>query len=221
MSATLMTIRLGILRRARAVLNAAGWQLTRIPHDAAPTPALLPAQGLDGVGTHVGLLAAAVARTAGEGPVLELGMGDHSTPLLHLLCVDRLLVSADSSAAWVGRFERFRSETHHLHTVPAWRAFRVIDEHQWAVAFVDCTPSHERPALVERLAGRAIHIVVHDTDPDTQSAAVFGLQEVLDTFAYRSDYRMFRPFTTVVSNVRPFDLTAAEEAAPGQPAGPG
>src|SRR5260221_3331062 len=202
----LMSFKAYLLRPVRRVVNAAGWQLTRIPMSEAPSPAFLPAQAVDGVGTHMVPLAVAVARTAGAGPVLELGMGDHSTPLLHLLCADRLLVSADSSDAWAGRFEPFRSQIHQIHAVPDWRRFHVIEDHQWAVTFVDSTPSHERPALLARLAGRATYVVVHDTDPDVEFSAVFGLQEVLDGFKYRSDYRIFRPFTTVVSNVRPFEL---------------
>lgn len=207
-----MSFKALLLRSVRRVANAGGWQLTRIPGSVAPSAAFLPAQAVDGVGTHMVPLAVAVARTIGEGPVLELGMGDHSTPLLHLLCADRLLVSADSSEAWAGRYKGFRSGTHEIHAVPDWRAFHVIEQHQWAVALVDSTPSHERPALVARLAARATYIVVHDTDPDIESSAVFGLQEVLDGFKYRSDYRVFRPFTTVASNVRPFELTEAESA---------
>jgi hypothetical protein len=197
------------LRRAvRRLCNRAGYQIARLPSDHALASSALPSQTIDPVGTHVAPLAAAVAAT--EWPVLELGMGDHSTPLLHLLCARRLLVSGDTSAAWVGRYERFRSATHELHVVGEWRRFDVLEREHWAVAFVDAAPAHARVDLVERLRGRATFIVVHDTEPDTEAAAVYALDGTLGRSRYRSDYRVFRPFTTIVSDERPFELTAAE-----------
>ena len=186
-----------------------GYRLTRIPEpQALPSGALL-VQGVDNYGTHFIPLAAAVARTTG--PVLELGMGDHSTPLLHLMCHDRLLVSADSNPRWMSRYEAFRSPTHHLHAVGDWREWRVPEQHDWAVCFIDCAPTEQRHELITRLQDRARFIVVHDTETDVESANVLGFEESLARFKHRSDYRVFRPFTTVVSDVEPFVLTEAED----------
>lgn len=186
----------------------AGYVMSKVPpHVNLPSGALL-VQGVDPYGTHYVPLAAAVARTTG--PVLELGMGDHSTPLLHLLCVNRLLVSADSNARWMSRYDAFRSPTHQLHAVDHWDRWGLIEEHQWSVCFVDCSPTPQRVDLLERLKGRAHYIVVHDTDPDVESAQVFAFEEALNRFRYRSDYRVFRPFTTIVSDTEPFVMTDAE-----------
>ncbi len=161
------------LRRAlRRALARAGYRVARIPAQQIVPPGALAAQGIEAAGSHFPVLAAAVARTAGQGPVLELGMGDYSTPMLHLLCHDRLLVSADNSARWVARYEAFRSPRHELH-------------------FVD---------------------VVHDTEtePDQVAATVYAFEGVFARFRFRTDYRVFKPFTTILSDESPFELTAAE-----------
>jgi hypothetical protein len=197
-----------VRRMIRRAMLSAGYRITRIPPPTQFPPAVLVAQGVDPYGTHFVPLAAAVARTSGA--VLELGMGDHSTPLLHLLCRDRLLISADSSARWVERYAAFRSASHQLHAVDDWDRWHVIEEQAWAVAFVDCSPAELRVELVERLQGRAHFIVVHDTDPDLESSDAFAFGAALDRFKFRSDYRVFRPATTVVSDVESFLLTDAE-----------
>lgn len=161
--------------------------------------------------THLPLLAAVVAST--RGPVIELGMGDYSTPLLHLLCRDRLLISADADEQWIRRFEQFRSANHLLHLVGDWSRFAAVDDQAWDVAFVDCSPSTARVGLIERLRGRTRHIVVHDTETDTEAAGVYAVDGVLGRFRYRSDYQIVRPHTTVVSDVEPFPLTDAEAGA--------
>ena len=64
------------LRRAlRRALARAGYRVARIPAQQIVPPGALAAQGIEAAGSHFPVLAAAVARTAGQGPVLELGMG--------------------------------------------------------------------------------------------------------------------------------------------------
>ena len=54
-------------------------------------------------GTHASLLAAAVAASSPGYPVLELGAGRFSTPMLVAMCAltKRTLVSADNDMAWL------------------------------------------------------------------------------------------------------------------------
>src|SRR2546428_14143418 len=98
------------LRRAlRRALARAGYRVARIPAQQIVPPGALAAQGIEATGSHFPVLAAAVARTAGQGPVLELGMGGYPTPMLHLLWHDPLLVRAANNARWVARDETVRS----------------------------------------------------------------------------------------------------------------
>ena len=69
-------------------------------------------------GTHARLLLVATLMTRGN--ILELGAGDHSTKLFHEILEDdnlsgeRLLVSAESDAAWLERFRNLSTSFHQL-----------------------------------------------------------------------------------------------------------
>jgi hypothetical protein len=193
---------------ARIAMSRVGYRLTPIPDELGVPQDALVAQGVDGAGSHVPVLAAVVARTVGQGPVLALGMGDYSTPMLHLLCHDRLLVSADGSDRWVARYSRFRSARHELHLVSDWDGFDLLEGRRWAVAFVDRCLTADRAKLIARLQGHARFVVVHGAEADADATG--GIDGVLNRFRFRSDYRVFRPFTTVVSDEMRFELTGAE-----------
>jgi len=69
-------------------------------------------------GTHARLLLVAAMMTHGD--ILELGMGDHSTQLLHDILEEdnksekRMLVSAESDLEWLERFKIFSSSFHQI-----------------------------------------------------------------------------------------------------------
>jgi hypothetical protein len=154
--------------------------------------------------THFPILAAAVAHTTG--PVLELGCGAGSTIMLHYMCAGkRLLVTAETDRKWLRKFTDYatvntseRLHDHWLKYVEDWDKFDIIEGFQWGMAFVDCAPGEARARLVERLKGRAHFIVVHDTELD--SGGNYGFEPVFKTFKYRSEWRRWRPYTSVVSD---------------------
>ncbi len=144
---------------------------------------------LAGEGSHIPLLASVVA-IAQPGPVLELGVGEKSTPLLREMCraMGRELVSADTSPEWAKRFGAAMLEQ--------------VGGEAWSVVFIDTTAPPTRIELVQRMRGRAEFIVVHDTD--NQGGDLAELIEYLGTFPHRYDYTLMRPWTTVVSDARAF-----------------
>jgi len=152
---------------------------------------------MDPYATHLPLLLACVAVTSG--PVIELGCGDYSTPALHLVCRNRMLVSADSDGNWCQRFTDLASENHRIFFVGDWACFNLIDQ-KWDVAFVDHAPVERRKHDIERLIGQARFVVVHDTE-----ARCYEYEGVLSRFKHRFDYKRFTPWTTVVSN-EPIDF---------------
>jgi hypothetical protein len=152
---------------------------------------------MDPYATHMPLLLACVAATSG--PVLELGCGDYSTPTLHLLCKNRMLVSADSDGNWCQRFIDLSSENHRVFLVGDWACFSLIDQ-KWDVAFVDHGPVERRKHDIERLMKQARFVVVHDTE-DTR----YQYESALSRFKHRFDYKRLTPWTTVVSN-EPIDF---------------
>jgi len=155
-----------------------------------------------GIGrTHEPLLAAAVA-IARPGPVLEVGAGNYSTPLLHALCaaMGRELLTIESDINWVERFASLRSSTHKLVHVIDWdAAIPLTDSRTWSVVFIDHAPALRRVVEIDRLADRAEFIVVHDSED-----AAYNYGPSFEKFKHQHDYKRFTPWTTVLSNVRSF-----------------
>ena len=99
---------------------------------------------------------------ATDGPVLELGIGHYSTPILHYICRDRHLVSIDNNADWVNEFRSFETPTHRIcFADPIMNA--VIPE-AFSVVFVDTAPVTSRIGLIRDFADRAQYLVIHDTE---------------------------------------------------------
>jgi len=153
---------------------------------------------LETAGTHVPVLAACVART--QGPVLELGAGDYSTPLLHLLCKGRFLVTVESNPDWLGRYKDTENPLHRLLLVKSYDEAKIIDEIKWDVALVDHAPGERRVTEIKRLKDRTMFIVVHDTDDPG-----YHYEPVLAGFKYRYDYKRWRRWVAVVSMFEPFE----------------
>lgn len=172
------------------------------------TPNLSETMG--GYGTHKAVLRRAIEMTSG--PVLELGTGFHSTPLIHQLCQssERRVVSVDESEEWLRKFDEYRSDFHTLCRCPLaangatdWNMFPYHAVH-WGVALVDQHPTAGRLVSISALVDHCDLIVVHDTDCPT-----YYYEPLLKTFKYRFDYKTEMPYTTVVSNTMPFSMGGA------------
>lgn len=156
-----------------------------------------------GGGTHLPLLAAVLA-VARPGPVLEVGTGHCSAPLLSEVChaMGRQWYVLESDPEWgeaaaglpsacISLVQSYGHGEHPYH--PAG---------EWAVVFVDCSPGSARLPVVRALRDRAEFIVVHDTD--NAGGDVGELVEYLEAFPHVFTYQRMRPWTTVVSAVRAY-----------------
>lgn len=161
---------------------------------------------LPAYGSHFPVLAAMVAQSSG--PVLELGAGDFSTPLLHLMCEPgrRSLDTVETDPAWLESFTDLRTDWHRLHSVEldGWDRLTWIDERRWGLVFVDHRPGERRIVDIARLRGRADFLVVHDTEERG-----YGYEPVLATFPHRWDWKRCSAWTTVVSLEHPIPLGLA------------
>lgn len=114
--------------------------------------------------SHLPALLACVGST--HGPVLELGVGHFSTPILHALCgaLGRRLVSVEADAAWADQFEKLRGPMHDIIVNPEYDdVLREVVAWHWGVAFVDESPGGERRAKsVRALLPVCEFVVVHD-----------------------------------------------------------
>jgi len=150
-----------------------------------------------GWGSHVPILVSVVNQTIG--PILELGCGIYSTPLLHQMCLftKRRLVSCESDLSWGDDSLKYKTKWHRILLVDNWDSCEVFDKN-WDVVLVDHNPPHRRMADIEKLKNKAQFIVIHDTEKVSHS--------ILDNFKYRCDYRQLKPWTTVVSNFNSLDF---------------
>lgn len=154
--------------------------------------------GIAAGGTHFPILAGAVARTTG--PVLELGIGDYSTPMLHFMCEGiRNLYSFEISEEWLSGFRQYQSSTHFLDLIPSWDKFDTSG--QWSVAFVDCAPGEDRVPLIKSLKDNARFIITHDTE-----ANGYNWEQLEGVFKYQTTWKEYPTWTTVYSNVEEFKL---------------
>jgi hypothetical protein len=163
-----------------------------------------------------------------DGPILELGCGWYSTPVVHRISAvqDRKVLTADSVYAWLSYFLFFASDKHELclvndndtpvknvndnvHVVRSWDAIG-REQPNWGVVIVDHQPADQRAVDLLRLRDHVDLFLVHDTEP--KQNIVYKLERHLETFTYRT---VFGPdwssiFADVVSDTRPELIRAVQ-----------
>jgi len=140
---------------------------------------------MDPAATHLEALVWAVASTSG--PVLEVGGGFYSTPVLAGFArAGRQVWCEESDPSWRAELEsRWGEHVSFVENAP---------EEPWAVVLVDHRPPEARAEMVNRHKGRAV-VVVHDTEPE--NAAVYpGLA---DAVAGGCTFDTLEPWTTVMT----------------------
>ena len=134
------------------------------------------------------------------GPILELGCGAYSTPLLHLLCPGRRIVSADNNRDFATTFMKLITDWHEVHHIDNWEAWPLIDE-KWDVAFVDQAPAEAREPSLHRLRDNCKYVVVHDTE----LMDYYGYSRVFPTYKHviHCDWQPKR--VSILSMTEPMD----------------
>lgn len=136
-----------------------------------------------------------------SGPVLELGMGPFSTPILHWLCLDmkRSLVSYENNLNYFKVNKTFESDFHQVNFIENWDEMN-IDDVRWGVVFVDHSPGNRRNVDIKRLANSANYVIIHDSEECYDSE--YHYSEIYPLFKYRYDYKRQKPYTSVLSNFK-------------------
>jgi predicted O-methyltransferase YrrM len=158
---------------------------------------------IDIYGTHFPMLADAVMTFGG--PVLELGAGHYSTPMLHYLCRGRYaLVTVDNDNEWLRQFRNYEVDSHHKFELATdwktWVQTPTATNVVWGVVFIDCKPGEERAALVKHFLDHAQVVIAHDTETDYDVGGNYQYEPVFKQAKYRADFCRYRPYTTLVSN---------------------
>ena len=146
--------------------------------------------------SHIPVLLYALGIT--EGPVLEMGVGFFSTPLIHWLCVPhgRKVMSMDNNKQFCDSLKPFAGPLHEIELVRDWEGTKI--KQPWGLAFVDHEPPKRRKIDVARLAEHARLIVLHDTSPEQNR--VFEYDEVWPLFKYVYHHYSIFPGTSMLSN---------------------
>lgn len=146
-------------------------------------------------GTHLPHLYDALTRT--PGPVLELGMGQYSSPALHAVAeqTGRLVFSLENDREYIQQWLSMRGQYHKIALVSNWDIF---PPKFWGVVLVDQSPGGARAASIRQLAYQAEVIVAHDSEPEED--ACYGYAAVRGLFAYAQDRRDSKPHTLLLSN---------------------
>ena len=146
--------------------------------------------------THLPVLLRAMKLT--RGPVLELGAGLFSTPVLHWLCLSagRELVTMDNDPAFLKWAADYACPSHGLVHVYDWDQANL--EQAWDVVLVDHSPDERRIVEIRRLASLAKYLVVHDTNGRYRSR--YHYDEIYPLFKHMWTFSDVVPSTTVLSN---------------------
>jgi len=150
-------------------------------------------------GSHIPVLLEVLKRV--HRPVLELGVGYNSTPLLHWYCKTNgiKLLSLETDEKWLNKFKDFETKSHRLELIEDWDSAD-IDQIQWGMVLIDHRPAMRRRVEAKRLKDNAEYILMHDSEPEINR--FYGYTKIYPLFKYRFDFTKVKPNTTILSNYR-------------------
>lgn len=133
-----------------------------------------------------------------KGDIIEMGMGQGSTPYLSQYAKDsnRNLYSYDNNLEWYQKFTGLTSNNHTLTYTIDWDL--VSKKHPNPdVVFIDHAPGERRYIDVGLFADKAKIIVIHDTEP---AATGYMMNKIWHLFKYRKDFKSEGAWASMVSN---------------------
>jgi hypothetical protein len=156
-------------------------------------------------GSHAIVLLAALY-VLNSGPVLELGMGPTSSPLLHRLTTEqkRFLLSADSDIRWINYFSTFTANNslHKFKYVEVksqmgieWASSAFTDIHYWSIVFIDHAPGTRRQFDLMLFPQRTEIVVLHDTE----QSRLYQYSRGLSLYPYQYRFKKLKTYTDVLS----------------------
>jgi len=136
-----------------------------------------------------------------KGPVMECGMGAHSTPIMHMFCQEqgRQLYSYEENPEWYKAHWAWATSFHKIEFVVNWDSIPIESQH-WGVIFID--HAAERRAIdAIRAAKFADFVILHDSNGRYQGE--YHYEKVYPFYTYRYIYHKTVNHTTILSNFIP------------------
>lgn len=152
---------------------------------------------VDNFSNHRYLLWEALERT--KGLIVEMGMGNGSTPFLHQYCEEnnRQLRSYENNLEWYRKFQSLASKNHQLFHIVDWDD--VFEDCQFpSVLFMDHAPGERRKIDLEKYQSNAAIIICHDTEPEADHG--YQMRPILSRFKYKKEHESNGAWATMVSN---------------------
>ncbi len=104
-----------------------------------------------------------------DGPILEIGCGHFSTPML--MALDREVWSVENNREWAEQFYKYRDYRKAVHVAEYDDFIPECAKRKWSVVFIDNSPGGDarlRPFLA--LLGCSDYLVVHDYHRENETA---------------------------------------------------
>lgn len=154
--------------------------------------------GMDDYSSHLPLLWEALEATEGE--VIELGIGNGSTPKLHEYCKQRKrsLFSYENDLEWYRKFEHLRTPTHAIEFTRNW--VEPIERHRYTIGvlFSDERPGEVRKYNIAMFCNTAQVVIAHDSEKRNNIGYRYDLVHPL--FKYHVNHVGEGPETSAFSN---------------------
>lgn len=152
----------------------------------------------DAYGTFLPVLKIAVEELK-PNSVLELGMGDNSSPYFHQLAIDGVSVmSYDNNPEWFAKYVDMFSAPNHSGICHPEVPYPVYHK-AYDIALIDHAPGERRRVDMLRLLDRVKVFVVHDTQPSADGYGYF-FSHIWHHFQYLNHDTIDGVRTTVASN---------------------
>lgn len=120
---------------------------------------------IDPYSTHQLVLLDVLKRTSK--PILEFGSGDYSTPQIHEICNNRMVITVDDSKVWLSRYCLLETELHKFVFVEnekELQTFFAKNKTDWGLVFVDNGTWHSRILTINKYRNTADYLIIHDCD---------------------------------------------------------
>ena len=145
-------------------------------------------------GSHIPVLVKLISQA--DKPILELGVGWSSTPLLHWMALERNIpvFSYESDANWFKNFEEYRGKNHIIEWVENYD-FNI--QADLSIVFIDHRPAYKRKYSAVKYKDSADYIVLHDSE----QGKPYSYHKIYDQFKYKYEFtKVGKPYTLVLSN---------------------
>jgi hypothetical protein len=162
-------------------------------------------------------------------PILELGCGYGSTPILHKYCIENKikLITLDNNVEWLNKIKNYfpENEYHKYISVLNWKEeLNNLKNNKYSLVFIDQSPWEARTLSLNIFKSISEYILIHDCDyfPTNKifgkelapivSEQFLGERDYSDVFKYYKEYfpKKFAcptgPPTLIGSEYNPIDL---------------